>query len=66
MRIEVEAEEDGRYIAEVPTIPGAMVYGATANEAIRKVEALVLRLLADRIESGEESAELSEVFTVST
>ena len=66
MRIEVEAEEDGRYIAEVPTIPGAMVYGAAANEAIRKVEALVLRLLADRIESGEESAELSEVFTVST
>ena len=66
MRIEVEAEEDGRFIAEVSTIPGAMVYGATANEAIRKVEALVLRLLADRIESGEESAELSEVFTVST
>ena len=65
MRVEVETEEDGRFIAEVPTIPGAMVYGATANEAIRKVEALVLRILADRIDSGEESAELSEVFTVS-
>lgn len=65
MRVEVEIEEDGRYIAEVPVISGAMVYGATAKEAIRKVEALVLRILADRIDSGEESAELAEVFTVS-
>lgn len=65
MRVEVEIEEDGRFIAEVQTIPGAVVYGATANEAIRKVEALVLRILADRIDSGEDSVELSEVFTVS-
>jgi len=65
MLVEVEIEEDGRFIAEVPAIPGAMVYGETANEAIRKVEALVLRILADRIDSGEDSAELSEVFTVS-
>ena len=63
--MEVETEEDGRFIAEVPAIPGAMVYGLTANEAIRKVQALVLRILADRIDSGEDSAELSEVFTVS-
>ncbi len=65
MRIEVEKENDGRYIAEVPAIPGAMVYGDTAEGAIRKVEALVLRILADRIDSGEDSAELAEVFTVS-
>jgi len=65
MPVEVETEEDGRFIAEVPAIPGAMVYGVTANEAIRKVQALVLRILADRIDSGEDSAELSEVFTVS-
>jgi len=65
MRIEVETEEDGRFIAEVLAIPGAMVYGATADEAIRKVESLVLRLLADRIDSGEDSAEIAEVFTVS-
>ena len=65
MRIEVEQEDDGRYIAEVPTIPGAMVYGDTAEDAIRKVESLVLRILADRIDSGEDSAELAEVFTVS-
>lgn len=49
MKVEVEAEGDGRYIAEVTTIPGAMVYGATAKEAILKVEALVLRILADRV-----------------
>ena len=65
MQVEVELEADGRFIAEVPAIPGAMVYGATAKEAIRKVESLVLRILADRIDSGEESSELSAVFTVS-
>ena len=65
MRIEVETEDDGRFIAEVASIPGAMVYGDTAKEAIWKVEALVLRILADRIESGEESPELGELFTVS-
>lgn len=65
MRVEVETEEDGRFIAEVLSIPGAMVYGDTADEAVRKVESLVLRLLADRIDSGEDSEELAEVFTVS-
>jgi len=65
MRIEVETEVDGRYIAEVPDIPGALAYGDTADEAIRKVESLVLRILADRIDAGEESEVLAEVFTVS-
>lgn len=65
MRVEVEIEEDGRFIAEVPAIPEAMVYGETANEAVWKVEALVLRILADRVDSGEDWAEISEVFTVS-
>lgn len=65
MQIEVETEVDGRFIAEVSSIPGAMVYGDTAEEAISKVEALVLRILADRIDSGIASPELSELFTVS-
>jgi len=65
VRIEVETEVDGRYIAEVPDIPGALAYGDTADEAIRKVESLVLRILADRIDAGDKSAELAEVFTVS-
>ena len=65
MRMEVDIEDDGRFIAEVPAIPGALVYGDTADDAIRKVESLVLRILADRIDSGEDSKELEEVFTVS-
>ena len=64
MRVEVESEEDGRFIAEVPDIPGALVYGVTPREAVLKVQALVLRILADRIDSREESPELEEVFTV--
>ncbi len=63
MKVEVEAEEDGRFIAEVPAIPGAMVYGATADDAIMKVKALVLRILADQIEAGEASPEVAGVFT---
>jgi predicted RNase H-like HicB family nuclease len=51
--VEFEREEDGRWIAEVPDLPGVMVYGATREEAARGVEALALRVLADRIEHGE-------------
>jgi predicted RNase H-like HicB family nuclease len=64
MRVEVEKEEDGRWIAEVPALPGALAYGASKAEAVAKVEALVLRVLADRIEHDEEAPELSHVFTV--
>jgi predicted RNase H-like HicB family nuclease len=64
MRIEVEIEDDGRWIAEVPALPGAMTYGASRAEAISKVEALVLRILADRVENGEAAPELEAVFTV--
>ena len=51
--IETEQEEDGRWIAEVMEIPGAMVYGATTEEAIAKVQALALRVLAEGLEYGE-------------
>ena len=51
--VELEPEEDGRWIAEVPDLPGVMVYGTTREEALRAVEALALRVLADRIEHGE-------------
>lgn len=64
MNVEVELEDNGRYIAEVPSIPGALVYGITAKDAISKVEALVLRILADRLDAGEDSPEIAEVFTV--
>ena len=49
--IETELEEDGRWIAEVMEIPGAMVYGATIDEATAKVQALALRVLAERLEN---------------
>ena len=51
--VETEQEDDGRWIAEVMEIPGAMVYGSTSDEAIAKVQALALRVLAERVEHGE-------------
>jgi predicted RNase H-like HicB family nuclease len=51
--IEHEQEEDGRWIAEVPELPGALAYGATADEAMAKAEALALRVLAERLEHKE-------------
>jgi predicted RNase H-like HicB family nuclease len=62
--VETEQENDGRWIAEIAQIPGAMAYGATRDEAIARVEALGLRVLAERIEQGEISPELEKVFTV--
>ncbi|MDI1320269.1 MAG: type II toxin-antitoxin system HicB family antitoxin [bacterium] len=64
MQVEVEQEADGRWIAEVPSLPGAMAYGASRKEAIAKVEALVLRILADKVEHGEDTPQLSRVFSV--
>ena len=49
----LEQEADGRWIAAVDAIPGALAYGATRDEAVARVEALVLRVLADRLEHGE-------------
>jgi predicted RNase H-like HicB family nuclease len=46
--IEVDREEDGRWIAEVPQLPGVLCYGLTAEEAARKAEALSLQVLAER------------------
>ncbi len=51
--IECEREEDGRWLAEVPTLPGVMAYGTTADEAMTKAEALALRVLAERLEMAE-------------
>jgi predicted RNase H-like HicB family nuclease len=49
--IDFEIEDDGRWIAEIPEIPGALAYGATREEAKARVEALALRVIADRIET---------------
>jgi predicted RNase H-like HicB family nuclease len=52
LRIETEREEDGRWIAEVPALPGVLTYGETEARARAKVKALALRV-TDRLESGE-------------
>jgi predicted RNase H-like HicB family nuclease len=57
IRVEVEREEDGRILASVPDLPGVMAYGATEDEAVRKVKSIALQVLADMIESGEEVPE---------
>lgn len=57
LRVELEREEDGRWIAEIPSMPGVMAYGDTRDDALRAVEALALRVLADRLESGEIDSE---------
>ena len=59
--IETELEDDGRWIAEVVEIPGALVYGSTAAEAVVKVQALALRVLAERVEHGEAGDGLVDV-----
>lgn len=51
--IECEREEDGRWLAEVPELPGVMAYGGTAEEAMAKAQVLALRVLAERLEHGE-------------
>ena len=51
--IEHEQEEDGRWLAEVPELPGVLAYGSTAEEAMAKAQVLALRVLAERLEHCE-------------
>jgi len=53
MRVEIEHEDDGRWIGGVPALPGVLAYGATADEARVKAVALAFRVIADRLEHGE-------------
>jgi predicted RNase H-like HicB family nuclease len=62
--IELEQEVDGRWIAEVPSLPGALAYGQSRPEALARVEAITLRIVADRLEHGETVPELDNVFSV--
>lgn len=61
LSIEVEQEEDGRWLSEVVELPGVLAYGRTRTEAIIGVQALVLRVLADRIEHGESLPSQAEI-----
>lgn len=53
--IEYEQEDDGRWLAEVPELPGVLAYGATADEAMVKVETLALRVIAERSRVGKKA-----------
>ena len=64
LRIEIAREEDGRWIAEVADLPGVMTYGTTRGDAVAKAKALALRVIADRLEHGEEVPESAEMFAV--
>jgi predicted RNase H-like HicB family nuclease len=56
-KVETEVETDGRWIAEIPDLPGALAYGSTEKEAVASAQAVALRVLADRIEEQKEPAE---------
>lgn len=59
--IEIEREEDGRWIAEVPSMAGVLAYGATEKEARARAQALALRVLADRLDHGEANPDLMQI-----
>ena len=61
LNIEIDREDDGRWIAEVPDMPGVMVYGEDCASAVAQVQALALRVLAERVEHGEAVPELVSV-----
>ncbi len=64
MKIEIEQEEDGRWLAEIPELSGVMAYGTTREDVIARTEALALRVIADRIEHGETIPELDDLFAI--
>ncbi len=61
LRIEIDRERDGRWIADIPALPGVMAYGASREEAVAKAKALALRVIADEIEHGERPGDPSGV-----
>lgn len=63
LKIEIERETDGRFIAEIPELPGVLAYGDSREEAVASVKALALRTLADRVENGETVPELPQIFS---
>ena len=62
--VEIEREDDGRWIGEVVDLPGVLAYGDTRDVAVAKAKALAFRVLADRLEHGESIPELESVFAV--
>jgi predicted RNase H-like HicB family nuclease len=61
LSVELEREADGRWLAEVPSLPGVLCYGRDRDDAVAKVQALALRVIAERLEHREASAEFLNV-----
>jgi predicted RNase H-like HicB family nuclease len=61
LTVELEQEEDGRWIAEILELPGVLAYGKTAEDARAKAQALALRVMADRLEHGEAGSDLLSI-----
>jgi predicted RNase H-like HicB family nuclease len=61
LTIELEAEADGRWLAEVPSLPGVLCYGQDRAEALARIQALALRVIAERLEQREAPAEFLNV-----
>jgi predicted RNase H-like HicB family nuclease len=64
LTVNLDREDDGRWLAEISELPGVLAYGQTKDDAIAKVKSLSLRVLADRIEYGEPVPEMDELFSV--
>src|SRR5262249_22564005 len=64
LTVEIEQEVDGRWLTEVPELPGVLVYGPTRPEAITRAQALALRVIADRLDHGEPVPDLTDIFAV--
>ena len=64
LTIEIEQEENGRWLAEVSELPGVLTYGQTRQEAIARAQVLSLRFLADRLDHGETIPLMDSVFSV--
>lgn len=62
LTVEFDREDDGRWIAEIPKLPGVMAYGATKREAQQRVYAIALRTLADDVERGSFFTPVSRMF----
>jgi predicted RNase H-like HicB family nuclease len=62
--VDIERETDGRWIGEVTELPGVLVYAESRDEAVAKAKALAFRVLADRLEHGEDIPEIQGVFAV--
>jgi predicted RNase H-like HicB family nuclease len=60
-KVETEQEDDGRWLAEVVELPGVLAYGETREAALSKVQALALRVIAERLEHGEAGPELLSI-----